>query len=182
MKIAYLLLILVCFGSTIHAQTIESKKLDAGLELDVLPYATGGYFGAAWMGKGLWRVRALTAYVKKPDWSTKNGFANHQIHAYALVVDRFLKKDWKGWWAGAGLVYWNSSIQADTKINTATFNNLLANGSVGYHFTINKHFYLSPWASLNFKLAGDKNISVDSKIYNLPFINPEASLKLGYRF
>ena len=53
MKIAYLLLILVCFGSTIHAQTIESKKLDAGLELDVLPYATGGYFGAAWMGKGL---------------------------------------------------------------------------------------------------------------------------------
>jgi len=182
MKIAYLLLILVCFGSTIHAQNIESKKLDAGLELDVLPYATGGYFGAAWMGKGLWRVRALTAYVKKPDWSTKNGFANHQIHAYALVVDCFLKKDWKGWWAGAGLVYWNSSIQADTKINTATFNNLLANGSVGYHFTLNKHFYLSPWASLNFKLAGDKNISVDSKIYNLPFINPEASLKIGYQF
>ena len=68
--------------------------------------------------KGLWRVRALTAYVKKPDWSTKNGFANHQIHAYAFVVDRFLKKDWKGWWAGTGLVYWNSSIQADTKINT----------------------------------------------------------------
>ena len=182
MKIAYLLLILVCFGSTIHAQTIESKKLGAGLELDVLPYATGGYFGAAWMGKGLWRVRALTAYVKKPDWSTKNGFANHQIHAYALVVDRFLKKDWKGWWAGAGLVYWNSSIQADTKINTATFNNLLAKGSVGYHFTLNKHFYLSPWASLNFKLAGDKNISVDNKIYSLPLINPEASLKLGYRF
>jgi hypothetical protein len=182
MKIYYLILILVCFGCNIHAQSIESKKLDAGLELDVLPYATGGYFGAAWMGKGLWRVRALTAYVKKPDWSTKNGFANHQIHAYALVVDRFLKKDWKGWWAGAGFVYWNSSIQADTKINTASFNNVLANGSVGYHITLNKHFYLSPWASLNFKLAGDKNISVDNKIYNLPFANPEASLKLGYRF
>jgi hypothetical protein len=182
MKIAYLILIFVCFDCKIHAQTIESKKLDAGLELDVLPYATGGYFGAAWMGKGLWRVRALTAYVKKPDWSTKTGFANHQIHAYALVVDRFLKKDWKGWWAGAGLVYWNSSIQADTKTNTATFNNLLANGSVGYHFTLNKHFYLSPWASLNFKIAGDKNISVDNKSYSLPLINPEASLKFGCRF
>jgi hypothetical protein len=182
MKIAYLILILVCFDCKIHAQTNESKKLDAGLELDVLPYATGGYFGAAWMGKGLWRVRALTAYVKKPDWSTKTGFANHQIHAYALVVDRFLKKDWKGWWAGAGLVYWNSSIQADTKTNTATFNNLLANGSVGYHFTLNKHFYLSPWASLNFKIAGDKNISVDNKSYSLPLINPEASLKFGCRF
>lgn len=182
MKIPCLILILVCFGCHIQAQTIESKKLDAGLELDVLPYATGGYFGAAWMGKGLWRVRALTAYVKKPDWSTKNGFANHQIHAYAIVVDRFLKKDWNGWWAGAGLVYWNSSIQADTKMNTATFNNLLVNGSLGYHFTLNKHFYLSPWASLNLKLAGDKNISVDNKSYNLPLINPEASLKFGYQF
>ena len=182
MKHYCLLLILVLIGFKVQAQSIESKKLDAGLELDLLPYATGGYFGAAWMGKGLWRVRALTAYVKKPDWSTKNGFANHQIHAYAIVVDRFLKKDWKGWWAGAGLVYWNSSIQADTKINTATFNNLLANGSLGYNFSLNKHFYCSPWASLNFKLWGDKNISVDSKIYHLPLINPEASFKFGYRF
>lgn len=182
MKHYCLLLILVLIGFKAQAQTAEPKKLDAGLELDVLPYVTGGYFGAAWIGKGLWRVRALTAYVKKPDWSTKNGFANHQIHAYALVVDRFLKKDWKGWWAGAGLVYWNSSIQADTKINTATFNNLLANGSLGYNFSLNKHFYCSPWASLNFKLWGDKNISVDSKIYHLPLINPEASFKFGYRF
>lgn len=178
----YLILALFFLGLHANAQSNQSKKLEGGLELDVLPYATGGYFGAGWMGKDLWRVRALTAFVKKPDWSTKSGFSNHQIRAYALVVDRFLKPDWKGWWIGAGLVYWNSSIQADTKINTASFKNLLANGSLGYNFSLNKHFYCSPWASLNLKLAGDKNISVDSKIYNLPLINPEASFKFGYRF
>ncbi|HQR94726.1 MAG TPA: hypothetical protein PLZ97_15345, partial [Sediminibacterium sp.] len=109
MKKIYLVLALFCLGINAEAQSNQSKKLEGGLELDVLPFATGGYFGAAWMGKDLWRVRALTAFVKKPDWSTKSGFSNHQITAYALVVDLFLKKDWKGWWIGAGLVYWNSS-------------------------------------------------------------------------
>jgi hypothetical protein len=182
MKKIYLALALFCLGINAEAQSNQSKKLEGGLELDILSYATGGYFGAGWMGKDLWRVRALTAFVKKPDWSTKSGFSNHQITAYALVVDRFLKPDWKGWWIGAGLVYWYSSIQADAKINTASFNNVLANGSLGYNFSLNKHFYCAPWASLNLKLAGDKNISVDSKIYNLPLINPEASFKFGYRF
>ena len=182
MKKIHLLLVVTFLGLLASAQNNPSKKLEGGLELDVLPYTTGGYFGAAWMGKGLWRARSLTAFVKKPDWSTKSGFSNHQITAYALVVDRFLQKDWKGWWIGAGLVYWNSSIQADTKINTVTFKNLLANGSLGYHISLNKHVYCAPWASLNFKLAGDKNIVVDSKTYNLPFINPEASFKFGYIF
>jgi hypothetical protein len=177
-----LLLFTICLSLYTQAQVNKPKKLQAGIELDVLPYATGGYFGAGWLGKEVWRVRALTAFVKKPDWSTKKEFSNHQIHAYALVVDRFLKKDWKGWWAGAGVVYWKSTIQTDEKIQTAQFNNLLLNGSIGYNITLCKHVYLSPWASLNLKLAGDKNVLVDNKIYTLPTINPEASLKLGYTF
>lgn len=166
----------------VHAQTTTSNKLQAGVELDVLPYATGGYFGAGWLGKDVWRLRALTAFVKKPDWSTKKGFANHQIEAYAVVLDRFLKKGFTGWWGGAGLVYWHSTIQSDAKLQTASFNNVLVNGSLGYHFALNKRLYLSPWASLNFKIAGDNNVLVDTKTYNLPTINPEASLKFGYIF
>lgn len=178
----YLLFLTCCLSLYTQAQVNKPKKLQAGIELDVLPYATGGYFGAGWLGKDVWRVRALTAFVKKPDWSTKKEFSNHQIHAYALVVDRFLKKDWKGWWAGTGVVYWKSTIQTDAKIQTAQFNNLLLNGSIGYNITLCKHVYLSPWASLNLKLAGDKNVLVDNKNYTLPTLNPEASLKLGYTF
>ena len=182
MKIFLLLLFSLYAGLNTQAQLNEPKKLQFGLELDVLPYATGGYFGAGWVGKNFWRVRALTAFVKKPDWSTRKDFSNHQIHAYALVVDRFLKKDWKGWWAGAGLVLWNSTIQTDARIETARFKNLLANGSLGYNISLRKHFYLSPWASLNLCVAGDKNVLVDNKNYSLPVLNPEASLKFGYYF
>jgi hypothetical protein len=178
----YLLLIALCFCLYAQAQEKKSDKLQFGVELDALPYATGGYFGAAWIGKDVWRMRALTAFVKKPDWSIAKDFSNHQVHAYALLVDRFLKKDWKGWWIGAGVVYWHSTIQTDAKIQTATFNNVLLNGSLGYNFTLYKRLYLSPWGSLSLRAAGDKNVAVDNKSFTLPIINPEASLKLGYSF
>lgn len=181
MRFFFLLLSLYA-GLNTQAQVNEPKKTQFGLELDVLPYATGGYFGAGWVGRDLWRVRALTAFVKKPDWSTKKDFSNHRIHAYALVVDRFLKEDWKGWWAGAGLVFWNSTIQTDARIQTVRFNNFLANGSLGYNVQLYKHFYLSPWAGLSLRVAGDKNVLVDNKHFTLPLLNPEASLKFGYYF
>ena len=180
-KWTFLFLLLV-ISFKIHAQEIAPRKIQSGVELDVLPYATGGYFGAGWMGKDLWRLRILTAFVKKPDWSTKKDFSNHQIEAYAIVVDRFLEKNWKGWWAGTGLVHWHSTIQTNAKIQTASFNNLLVNGSLGYNFTLFKNCYISPWASLNIRLAGNTSVSVDDKIYTLPLINPEASLKIGYNF
>jgi len=84
--------------------------------------------------------------------------------------------------AGSGLVYWKSSIQTDARNQTAEFNHFLLNGSVGYHVSLGQHFYLSPWGSLNLKIAGTNNVSVDTKTYSLPLINPEASLKFGYYF
>ncbi|MDP1841969.1 MAG: hypothetical protein Q8K64_01020 [Sediminibacterium sp.] len=181
-KLFLCILFLFSIRLATHAQVNQITKVQFGAELDILPYITGGYFAAGWVGKDLWRVRALTAYVIKPDWSTKKNFSNHRIHAYAFVVDRFLKKDWKSWWAGSGLVLWNSTIQTDAKIQTAQFTNLLLNGSIGYNFSLGKHFYLSPWGSLNVSLAGDKTVLVDNLPYSLPVINPEASLKFGYIF
>jgi hypothetical protein len=174
----WLLLLPLCFCLGVQAQ----DKVKFGVELDVLPYATGGYFGAGWIGKDVWRVRALTAFVKKPDWATTKDFSHHEVHAYALLVDRFLRKDWKGWWAGAGWVYWDSRIQTDARQQKAAFHNMLANGSLGYNFTLYRHVYLSPWGSLSLRLGGDKDVPVDSRHYTLPLLNPEASLKVGYYF
>lgn len=178
------LLLFIFSGCFVYVQAQEKAKqpFQAGAELDVLPYITGGHFAAVWVGKNEWRVRALTAFVKKPDFTTKDGFANHHIHAYAVVLDKFFKPGWKGLWLGGGLVYWRSSIQTEARLQTAHFNNYLLNGSAGYHFTLYKHFYLSPWAGMSLRIGGDKNVAVDNKQYTLPLLNPEASVKLGYWF
>ena len=158
----------------------SQAKLNFGIEIDALPYITGGWFAAGWAGKDVWRVRMLATSVHKPDWSTKKGFYNHDILSYAIVIDRFMQADWKGWWAGGGLVYWKSNISADQ--SKASFSNYLFNGSLGCNFKIGRHFYLSPWAGLSFKMAGDTDVPVGTKTYNLPSINPEASLKAGFIF
>lgn len=182
MKNLLILTLLTLGFAQARAQETAGPKFHAGLELDALPYLTGGYFAALTAGKGLWRLRALTADVNKPDWATTDGFANHHVTAYALVVDRFLKPDWKGWWIGAGPVYWKSKIQTEEKIQTVAFDNWLLNGSLGYHFVFWKHFYVSPWAGLSLRIAGDQDVPVDGETYTLPLLNPEASVKLGVYF
>ncbi len=179
MKIKFLILglFLVSFFE-INAQ----QKIKAGIELDALPYITGGYFGAGFIGKGHWRLRALTASVNKPDWSINKNFSNNHVEAYAVVVDRFFKKSWSGWWIGGGLVYWKSKIQTQDKLQTAKFQNSLLNGSLGYNFKLNKHFYLSPWAGMSLRVGGDQKTPLDQTTYTLPLLNPEASLKLGLIF
>jgi hypothetical protein len=162
-----------------QGQSPTPGRLNAGVELDLLPYLTGGYFGAAWVGKGHVRARILTANVNKPDVFIPEGFTNNKVTAYAFIGDYFLKENWKGWWAGTGLVYWKSSIQTDAKLSTAHFENWFLNGSLGYNFKLGKSFYVSPWAGLHLRIAGDKEVLVDNKIYYPPLLNPEASVKFG---
>jgi hypothetical protein len=178
----YIAIVAILFFNLFTFAQKNKEPFNAGAELDVLPYATGGWFAAAWGGKDQWRIRALYASVKKPDFTTKKGFTNHHINAYALLADRFLKKEWKGWWIGGGFVLWNSSIQTDAKIQTATFTNYLLNGSTGYNIQLNKHIYVSPWAGISVRAGGDTNVTVDNELYTLPFFNPEASLKIGIWF
>ena len=179
---------LLCFALAtllslgVSAQEPRSPKLSFGIEQDFLPYATGGYYAGAWVGKGHLRVRALTARVHKPDLIVKKGFTNNNVTAYALVADYFLKEDWKGWWISSGLVRWNSSIQSDARLSTVHYNNTLLNGSIGYNIPLPKNFYLSPWAGMHLRIGGDRHFAVDSREFSTPLLNPEASLKVGWRF
>ncbi|WP_407526908.1 hypothetical protein PDL71_06325 [Lacibacter sp. MH-610] len=180
-KSVLLIAILLLYNSG-FAQKQTAHRFHAGIELDALPYATGGWFAAAWAGNEQWRIRLLTAAVNKPDFTTRKGFTNHHIRAYAAVADYSLKKDWEGFWLGGGLVLWNSTIQTDARLQTASFTNYLLNGSAGYHFTLHKNIYLSPWAGLSIRTGGDKDVAVDTKQYTLPLLNPEASVKIGFWF
>jgi uncharacterized RDD family membrane protein YckC len=60
---------LLAYFRSISAQQ-NSTKINIGFKADVLPYATGGYYGEARAGKNKWRVRLLAAKVNKPDWFT----------------------------------------------------------------------------------------------------------------
>ena len=170
------------FGTYIHAQDSSSKKINIGVEQDLLPYATGGYFACVWAGRNHVRVRALTARVHKPDFIIQDGFTNNDVTAYAFTTDYFLKENWKGLWLAAGLVFWKSSIQAEGKPETVYFKNLLLNGSIGYNISLYKHFYVSPWCGLNILVAGDKNVNVGGQNFAPPLLNPEASVKFGIYF
>lgn len=179
MKKIIFLSLLFLFASALQAQ---QNNIQVGLELDALPYLTGGYFVGGWIGQNHWRARALHANVHKPDWTTTQGFSNHRVNAYALLLDFFPKQEWRSWWIGAGPVYWRSHIQSDEKKQTVFFQNYLLNGSMGYNLKLGKKVYISPWAGLSMRIAGDRDVPVDQSSYTLPLFNPEASLKLGVYF
>ena len=168
---------------SVRAQSARGKqKLSIGIEQDLLPYVTGGYYAAAWCGKNHVRGRALVAHVHKPGFITPEGFTNNRVTAYALLVDYFLNTGWKGWWAGAGLVYWDSSIQRTAAGNTAYYGNTLLNGSIGFQWKFYKNFYLCPWAGLHLRVGGAQHVTIDGASFSTPVLNPEASLKAGWYF
>jgi hypothetical protein len=140
MKRFLLITIILVVSLNAFSQQTPARKINAGVEIDVLPYITGGYFAAAWVGKDHIRVRTLTANVNKPDAFIKEGFTNNKVTAYALLGDYFLKEGWKGFWAGTGVVYWKSSIQTDAKLSNSHFENWFINGSLGYNFKLGRRF------------------------------------------
>lgn len=174
--------LLVLFATIAWAQQTPHKKISVGVEQDVLPYVTGRYFAGAWIGRDHIRIRAITAKVHKPDFIIKDGFTNNKVKAYAFLADYFLKSNWKGWWAGTGLVYWKNSIQTNARLNTGYYDTWLFNGSIGYNFKLGQHFYIGPWSGLHFKIGGDKHVIVDGKTFMPPFVNSEASVKFGAYF
>jgi hypothetical protein len=179
MRLAFLLV----FVSTLIVEAQETKStVTVGIEQDALPYIFNGYFANVWVGKGHVRSRLLFANVRKPDFMVANPFTNNRVSAFAVTIDYFLKTDWKGWWISAGGVLWKNSLQTDLKQQTAHFNTSLVNGSLGYSWKIHKHFLVSPWIGLHLRMGGDQAIRIDNEIYRPPFLNPEASVKVGWYF
>lgn len=162
--------------------TSAQATFTVGVEQDVLPWLTGGYFANVWAGKGHVRARALVAHVRKPDFILPDGFANNTVTAYALVGDYFLKENWVGPWIGAGLVKWESTIQDSGRTEGVSYSNWLLNGSLGYNWKFFGHFYAGPWAGLHLRMGGDTQVKVAGKTFHPPLLNPEASLKVGWHF
>ncbi len=178
------LILLTCLAAGyLTAQTTPPPaRLAAGLELDFLPYATGGYFGAAWVGKGHWRGRCIVAKATKPDFLLPDGYSHNTIRAYAVLADYFPRLEFSGWWLAGGFVYWDASIRLDTPAETRPYKSYLASAGAGYNWKFYRHFYLSPWAGLHVRVAGDDSVDFQTRPFKPPLFNPEGSLKVGWYF
>jgi hypothetical protein len=182
LKLSFSILLLFALISNGVCQCSEKSRLTVGIEQDLLPYVTGGYYAAAWIGKGHFRGRALPARVKKPDLIVPEGFDDNWVTAYAVLGEYFLKEDWQGWSVSTGFVYWQNSIELEGGSRREDYDTYLINGSLSYSFKIYRHFYVSPWAGLHLKVGGPDTITIDGQSFDQPLINPEASIKFGVYF
>jgi hypothetical protein len=155
-----------------------------GSEIDVLPYATKGYYGSAFTGRDGWRFRGVAARSTTPSFLVTDGFKEKRTDAYALLVDRFFgseRLELKGFWIGGGGEYWRNRIRTDESPEFAHYNNFMLTVGGGYVWKFSRHFYLNPWGG-HFVADGERKIAVSGKTYEQPVFTPEFSFKVGFTF
>jgi hypothetical protein len=169
-------------GFSLSAQTAKKNYATIGFEVDALPFVTGGYYGSIWVGSNHFRYRAIVTQLYTPKFYLTDGFTNNKIQAYTLIADYFFQPNFEKWWVGTGIEYWDATIQADSKIATASYNNTIFTVGGGYVWKFYHNFYLNPWVGIHLRVAGDKDVPVDAKVYKTSLLSPEASIKLGWHF
>ncbi len=161
--------------------TVQSS-MSIGFEADVLPFATGGYYGSIWLSHNHFRYRAVVTKVSVPQFMISDGFTNNNMMVYALITDYFIGTGVNKWWVGAGIEYWDAEIQTDLKKQTTRYESYIATIGGGYVLKIYKNLYINPWVALHATIATDDNIIVDDLAYEPAFFIPEGSLKIGWYF
>ena len=177
----FLFILLMIAANGIYAQSVKKSKLNAGLEVDVLPYLTGGYYGSIWLSHNHLRYRAVLTQVTTPEFMLDEGFTNNDIKVYAVIADYFFKPEVDKFWVGMGVEYWKASIQTDLKGDQGRYNNTMFTLGGGYVWNLGKHLYLNPWVAIHLRIAGDSEVAVDEKIFKPAAVVPEGSLKIGWR-
>ncbi|MDP4204468.1 MAG: hypothetical protein Q8859_00530 [Bacteroidota bacterium] len=168
----------------IEAQEKYDTKLPLkiGTELDILPYATGGYYGSVWIGKGHFRVRPVVSFVNVPSFVIKEGYKENKLMAYAFLADYFFKNDFKGFWIGTGFEYWDASIIKKEDLLKRNYDNTVFTIGGGYVLNFYKNFYLNPWAAGHLIIGGNRTVNFPSGDFKPSGFTPEASLKIGWHF
>ncbi|MCB9314506.1 MAG: hypothetical protein H6569_00060 [Lewinellaceae bacterium] len=178
-----LFLFAMLFSLSVFGQTEQAPHPSSiGLEADVLPYITGGYYGSVWYARDHLRYRAVYTKLTTPEFMLSEGFTNNKMRVYTLLVDYFFKPSVDKWWVGAGFEYWDAQIQTDQKLTTANYNTVVFTVGGGHVWKFYRNFYLNPWAALHLRVAGDTEVPVDERVFEPALFIPEGSLKIGWYF
>jgi len=162
-----------------------------GVGVDLLPIvlsATAGEVGLSaqvWAGFDHFRFRLVGARIAVPNGiAADNGFEDQVIGAVAGLVDYTFGPHFDGWWVGAGLEYWNSTMSiAASPGSTASWEALMATFGGGYMFQWGSsvHFYVEPWAGLHLRMTPAR-LSFNGETYTPQRVQVSASVKLGVFF
>lgn len=182
LRLARLFFVVFLLAITASIQPATARQLSVGVETDALPLATGGYLAALWAGTPRWQVRTLLARVNMPNLARPHAFDRQQIDATAVLLDVHPLGATSPWWVAAGLVRWDGRLRDASTGVTENYDVWLLNGSAGWHRNVWKNLYVRPWAGLSLRAGGDRDIRVGDSTYDPLLLNPELSVKMGWRF
>ncbi|MDR3672805.1 MAG: hypothetical protein P4L36_18315 [Holophaga sp.] len=149
-------------------------------ELDVVPYATGGWYGSLAGGLGTWRLRGVLAEVHPPSAFEPRGWGDGRTRAAALLVDRFFRPGFTGPWLGSGVERWQQRLRPDGQADPVTLRTFQATLGAGWVFRMGDHLTINPWLAAHERIAGDRQASADGRICRPNPTEGEASLKVGW--
>ncbi len=182
------LLLAMAPRAALAQETVLSKPSNrvrtttVGLEVDALPFISGGYYGSAWLGNKRVRLRGIVTQTTLPSFLVEDGFENADLDVYAVIADYIPRDGFRGLWVGAGIEYWRNTIDNEINGATAGWDNTVATLGAGYIWKFAGNFYLNPWAAAHLIVAGHTDVSVGGASYNPKRFTPEASLKLGWHY
>lgn len=186
MKFVAVTVTMVLLGpATICAQepsATDGPTLRAGVEADVLPYVTGGWYASGWVGYDRFRLRLVVARVNPPDFTLEDEFTDAETRAYAALLDYFLRPAFGGPWIGGGIEHWDNRVGHPDESATGTYHNWMATVGGGWVFGLGRHLYLNPWAAGHWRIAGDTQTFVGSRLFEPRKALAEASVKIGWGF
>ncbi|WP_005032361.1 hypothetical protein [Holophaga foetida] len=171
--------LLLSLGLTLSAQA-PPTPLSWSTEVDVLPVATGGWYGSLAAGRGHWRFRGVVAEVHLPDTFAPKGWEGARTQATALLVDHFLRPGFVGPWIGGGVERWDERLRAEGRQERVRLQSIQATLGGGWVFELGRGFTLNPWCALHQRVAGDRKAIAGGRVCRPEPLQAEASIKLGY--
>lgn len=174
-----LLLIAGLTGPDLGAQA-SPEPLRSSTEVDVLPVATGGWYGSLGAGRGRWRARLVAAEVHVPDRFAPKGWEDGRTRAVALLVDRAFRAEGSGFWVGGGLECWEERLRPAGGSDHAQLRSLQATLGCGWVIPLGRGFHLNPWLAVHQRVGGDREAVVAGQACRPRSLQAEASLKVGW--
>lgn len=179
-------------GRKVQSVTVTQKKQHQspsglkwntlGLEIDALPFATGGYNGSIWYGHNRVRLRGLLAKINTPGVFLRDGFEKDTLRVFALNAEYFIENNFRGFWIATGVQYWKGSVGHEDEIERGEYEYIRVPFSCGYVWKFFSNFYLNSWGGLYFFVLGDKEAHVGNRAAFIDEVVPIISVALGWHF
>ncbi|HBE78948.1 MAG TPA: hypothetical protein DDW65_14395 [Firmicutes bacterium] len=165
----------------LQSSSSENNGLSFGMEVDALPYVSGGHYISGVIGFDHYNLRLISTKTTIPGFVTPDGFKDWDLDVTAVILDYFPGENREGLWLGGGMEFWDSKIRTKNTGDSGSFSQKIITLGAGYVYNLNEHWYINPWAAIHYNLS-DKNVAIGASNLDIPDIMYEASVKLGYKF